>query len=92
MTPQGDGGIHPAQGQGAACHGHDHILDIADVHHDGHQNAWHRCEPCRRLRNISSLTASKPVLGLLLVAEDLDHLLAVDHLLDIAVRAPRVRC
>ena len=26
------------------------------------------------------------VLGLLLVAEDLDHLLAVDHLLDIAVQ------
>ncbi len=37
------------------------------------------------LWNISSLTSVKAVLGLLLVAEDLDHFLAVDHLLDITV-------
>lgn len=45
---QGDGGVHPAEGQSAAHHSHDHVLDIADVHHDRHQDAGVGCGLCPR--------------------------------------------
>ena len=82
---QGDGGVHAAQGQGAAHHGHDHILHVADVHHDGHQDAGVGVGLVGAVEHVV-IDAVEAILGLLLVAEDFDHLLAVDHLLDIAVQ------
>ena len=82
---QGDGGVHAAEGQGAAHHGHDHILHVADVDHNGHQDAGVGVGLVGAVEHVV-VDAVEAVLGLLLMAEDLDHLLAVDHLLDIAVQ------
>ena len=81
---QGDGGVHPAEGQSAAHHSHDHVLDIADVHHDRHQDAGVGVGFVRAVEHFV-VDPVKAVLGLLLMAEDLDHFLTVDHLLDITV-------
>ena len=74
----------PLRGQSAAHHSHDHVLDIADVHHDRHQDAGVGVGFVRAVEHFV-VDPVKAVLGLLLMAEDLDHFLTVDHLLDITV-------
>ena len=75
MTPRGDAAGKAAKGHQAAGHGHNHVLDIADVDHDGHEDVG------ILVGLIGALTQGvvdlvKALLRLLLVAEDLDDLLA----------------
>ena len=86
---QGDGGVHPAEGQSAAHHSHDHVLDIADVHHDRHQDAGVGVGFVRAVEHFV-VDPVKAVLGLLLMAEDLDNLLTLHHLFDITIDNTKV--
>ena len=82
---QSNAGVNTAQSQRTAGHGHDHVLDVADVDQNGHEDVG------VLVGLVGALTQGivHPVearLGLFLVAEYLNHLLAVDHLFDIAVQ------
>ena len=84
-SAQGDGAADAVKGQKAAGHGDNHVLDVADVDQDGHEDIGVFIGLIGALeQGVIDLVEAR--LGLGLVAEDLDHLLAVDHLLDIAVQ------
>ena len=71
-------------GQGAAQDGHQHILEVAQVHHNRHKDIGE--DIGFGGAGLELLVAAvELLLGGLLVAEDLDDPLAGDHLLDIAV-------
>ena len=74
------------QQQRAAHQRHQHIQHVADVAQHAASGCWHSGWPLRGIpEQSSSLTLSKSALALLLVAEHLDDLLAVHHLLDEAL-------
>ena len=75
---------HAADSQGAADDGDEHILQVAQVGVDGHEDVGEHVGG----GGLAAQLVVAPVevrLGGLLMAENLDHLLAVDHFLDIAV-------
>ena len=71
---------------GAACDGDHHVLQIADVVHDGAEDVGIAVGP-RGLHAQIFVLHVEARFGLILVAEDLYDLLAVDHLLDVGVHA-----
>ena len=75
---------HAGQRQRAADDRDQNVQQVADVHHDRHEDV---CEGIRARSILAQLIVERIelLLALFLVAEHLDDLLAVDHLLDIAV-------
>ena len=82
---QGDAGANAAEGQSTAGHGDDDILGIADIDQDGHEDVGVLIGLVGALKE-GVVYLIKALLGLLLMAKDLDYLLAVDHLFNIAVQ------
>ena len=70
--------------QRTAQHCQQHILHIAQVVHNGHQNVGKAVRPGSVLKQLFVLLVETS-LGFFLVAEHLDDLLSVDHLFNIAV-------
>ncbi len=77
--------IAGADGQQAADAAGDGIVDMGEVAHGGHHGAGVGLGPGGRLPIGLVPLPVKPCLGRSLMVEDLDDLLALDHLLDIAV-------
>ena len=75
---------HAGQRQRTADNRHQNVQQVADVHHDRHEDV---CEGIRACSVLAQLIVERIelLLALFLVAEHLDDLLAVDHFLDIAV-------
>lgn len=67
------------QVHGAACNGYDHVQHVADVAQDGHEHIGVAVGLFSVVEQIV-VDLVKDCFGLFLVAEDLDHLLAVHHL------------
>ena len=86
---QSNGAADAVQCQGAARHGDDDILDIADVDEDGHEDVGVLVGLIGALKQ-GVVDLAEALLGLGLMAEDLDYLLAVDHLLDVAVQVAQL--
>ena len=82
---QGNTAPQAIEGQRSAHHGDDHILDVANVDEDGHEDIGVLVGLISAFKQ-GVIHTVKALLGLLLVAENLDHLLAVDHFFDIAVQ------
>ena len=72
--------------QGAAHQGHDDVEHVADVVEDGHESIGVAVGPAGVFKEVV-VDLVEVGHGLLLVAEDLDDLLAVHHLLHEALRA-----
>ena len=83
------GSAESGQGQESARGGADHIAQIADVGVDGHEKVG---VAVRLVGAVPQRLVEPPKLldGGFLVAEDLDHLLAVHHLLDVSVQIAQV--
>ncbi len=80
---QGDIG-DAAQCNDGAHDGENDILQVAQIHHDGHQNIAVGVGAGGVLAQVL-IDPVKALLGLFLMAEDLDDLLAVHHLFNVAV-------
>ena len=72
------------QRQRTADHRHEHVQQVADVAHDRHEDIREGVRVAGRLTQLI-VQLVKLLLALVLVAEYLDDLLAVDHFLDVAV-------
>ena len=73
-----------SDGKKRSHNGRQHIVDISDIGHHGHQNIGEDVGVAGAVEQLI-VQLLEPRLGLLLVAEDLYDLLAVHHFLDIAV-------
>ena len=78
---------HPVEGQDAAHDSADHVADIPKLGIDGAEEIG-KCISTVRTYKKPVIELLKLLLALLLMAEDLDHLLAVHHFLNESVHRP----
>ena len=82
--PAGDA-ARAGDGHAAAHQGQDDVLQVADLAQDGHEDVAVAVGHAGLGEQVVVL-GQEALLGLLLVAEDLDHLLSAQHFLDVAVQ------
>ena len=75
--------------EGRAQHRHDHIVQIPELHHDGHQDVRHGVRLVAGSPELFVLSAELRD-ALFFVRKDLDHLLSAHHLLDVPVHLSQV--